>query len=159
MRPPIFDPQPLPDREGFVRDATDGQVYHRCSTRVLYADTDRSSVVYHANYLRYYEQGRASLMRAVGYPYAAVEKAGFIYPIIDMRVQFMTPLHYDDPVLIHTRPTERDRVRVRFDYVLTHGDSGALVCRGYTQHCAANPRGVPVAVDPETVAVWEDFPR
>ena len=159
MQPPPFTPQDLPDHEGYVRDGTDQAVYHRCTTRVLYADTDRSGVVYHANYLRYYEQGRASLMRAVGYPYAAVEEAGFIYPIVDMRVRFFTPLHYDDPVLIYTRPAERDRVRVRFEYVLTHGDSGALVSRGYTLHCAANTRGVPVAVDPTTVAVWEDFPR
>ena len=52
--------------------------------RTLYADTDRSTVVYHANYLRYFEFGRASLMRDAAYPYREIEESGYVYPIIDL---------------------------------------------------------------------------
>jgi acyl-CoA thioester hydrolase len=53
MRPKPFVPQPL-DRPSYVRDAKTGLVWHRCALRTLYVDTDRSQVVYHANYLRYF---------------------------------------------------------------------------------------------------------
>jgi acyl-CoA thioester hydrolase len=62
MRPKPFIPEFL-DKPSLVRDTNSGKIWHRCEQRTLYADTDRSQVVYHANYLRYFEFGRASLMR------------------------------------------------------------------------------------------------
>jgi acyl-CoA thioester hydrolase len=159
MRPPAFVPAALPENPAFVREEHSGLVYHRVEHRVLYADTDRSGVVYHANYLRYFELGRAALMREVGYPYAEVEDSGYVYPIVDLRIRYLQALHYDDPMWVHTRPADRDRVKVTFDYVITHQETGVQICRGYTQHCALNTRGVPVAVDDTTVKTWETFPR
>jgi acyl-CoA thioester hydrolase len=60
---------------------------------------------------------------------------------------------------IHTRPGELERVRLRFDYIITHAETGADVCRGFTQHCALNAKGIPVAVDPKTVHLWKTFPN
>jgi acyl-CoA thioester hydrolase len=133
-------------------------VWHRCAARTLYADTDRSQVVYHANYLRYFELGRASLMRDTGYTYREVEADGFLYPIIQVGLDFFSPLHYDDPMWIHTRPAQLERVRLRFDYLLTHGETGRVVCRGFTRHCAVNGSGRPVAVDGKTLQLWRTFP-
>jgi acyl-CoA thioester hydrolase len=159
MRPPPFLPEPLDGDGRYVRDTHDGRVWHRCRTRVLYADTDRSQVVYHGNYLRYFELGRASLMRDAGYPYREVEADGFVYPIIEIGLTYHTPLHYDDPIWVHTRPGAKERVRLGFDYVITHRRTGALVCRGVTRHCATNQAGVPVGIDDKTQHLWRTFPR
>jgi acyl-CoA thioester hydrolase len=159
MRPQPFEPQPLDAQGPYVRDAVGGQVWHRCTTRVLYADTDRSQVVYHGNYLRYFEFGRASLMRAAGYPYRQVEVDGFIYPIIALGLDYFHPLRYDDPIWVNTRPGAMERVRLQFDYVITHRESGTLICKGFTRHCATNARGVPVGIDERTQNLWRYFPR
>ena len=159
MKPKPFKPERLDSDERYVRDQTTGLVWHRCLNRTLYADTDRSSVVYHSNYLRYFEFGRASLMRDAAYPYREVEEDGFVYPIIETAIQFYLPLHYDDPMWIHTRPAELERVRLRFDYVITHADTGHLVCKGFTRHCALNAAGRPVSVDPKSVLLWKNFPK
>lgn len=145
--------------ERFVRDETSGEIYHRVFNRVLYADTDRSGVVYHANHLRYFEMGRASLMRDLGYPYAQVEDSGYVYPIVDLGLKYYNPLIYDSPMWIHTRPAGLERVRVRFEYVILHADGGELVCKGYTLHCALNEKRKPTAVDPITVKTWKAFPN
>ncbi len=158
MRPAPFTPEPCEDPR-FWRDPRTGAVWHRAFYRTLYADTDRSGVVYHANYLRYFEFGRASLMRDVGFPYAQVEDEGFVYPIVDMGLQFRSPLRYDSPMWVHTRPATLERVRLRFDYIITHADCGTLACLGHTTHCALGPKGLPVAVDPTTCRMWETFPR
>ena len=159
MKPAPFLPEPHPTDERLVVDRHGGQTWHRVQHRVLYADTDRSGVVYHANYLRYFELGRASIMRDLAFPYAQVEDSGYVYPIVDLGMRFLHPLRYDDPMWVHTRPDELQRVRVRFCYHITHAETGAHVCSGYTLHCALNLKGVPVAVDPITVAMWERFPR
>jgi acyl-CoA thioester hydrolase len=158
MRPTEFRPAVRPGDERYVVDEVGGSVWHRVFHRTLYADTDRSSVVYHANYLRYFELGRTTLMRDLGYPYLEVEERGFVYPVIELGMTFHHPLHYDSPMWIHTRPAQLDRVRVTFDYVITHAETGELVCRGFTRHCALNRKGVPVAVDPTTAKCWTTFP-
>jgi acyl-CoA thioester hydrolase len=159
MRPQPFSTEPWGDQDHFVRNSETGLLWHRVAHRPLYADTDRSQVVYHANYLRYFELGRATLMRDVAYPYRAVEDAGFVYPIIDLQMRFHKPLYYDDLMWVHTRPIGLERIKVRFEYVITYGETGELVCTGYTYHCAINKSGVPVAVDEMTVAMWNEFPR
>lgn len=166
MRPKPFRPEPLTDpiseaaeNGEYVRDKTDGRTWHQSRYRTLYADTDRSQVVYHSNYLRYFEVGRTTLMRDAAYPYREIEESGFVYPIIQVGVDYFSPLGYDDPMRIYTRPGELERVKLQFDYVITHGDTGEIVCKGFTRHCATNGAGRPVGVDPKTVRLWETFPR
>ncbi len=102
MRPKPFRPESLPDHPTCVRDRNTSLVWHRCELRTLYVDTDRSQVVYHANYLRYFEFGRASLMREANYPYKQIEESGYIYPIIKTELNYHSPLFYDD--LMYARP-------------------------------------------------------
>jgi acyl-CoA thioester hydrolase len=137
----------------------DGLVWHICKHRVLYADTDCSRTVYHSNYLHYFELGRTSLMRAAAYPYREIEASGYIYPIIEVGLNIYTPLHYDDLMRIYTRPSERERVKLRFDYIITQETTNTIVCEGFTRHCATNSAGIPVAVDEKTVKLWQNFPK
>ncbi len=158
MRPKAFIPEPIAGDGRYVRDRNTGLAWHRCSHRTLYADTDRSEVVYHANYLRYFELGRASLMRDAAYPYREIEESGFVYPIIDLGIRFFRSLYYDDSMWVHTRPAELERVKLKFDYLITNADTGEIVCTGHTRHCALNLAGIPVAVDEKTVHLWKTFP-
>ena len=158
MKPKPFKPEIFNNDQHFVRDSTADLVWHRCEYRTLYADTDRSEIVYHANYLRYFEFGRTSLMRDVAYSYKEIEASGYVYPIIDMGITFYQPLFYDDLMHIHTRPSHLERVRLQFDYIITHAEKGNIICKGFTKHCALNLSGKPVAVDQKTVHLWKTFP-
>ena len=158
MKPKPFVPEIYHQDERIVCDRTTGLIWHRAPYRVLYADTDRSQVVYHSNYLRYFEFGRTSLMRDFAYPYKEIEESGYVYPIYDLGVSFFQSLFYDDVMSIYTRPVNLERVRLQFDYVITHAEEGYLVCTGFPKHCAANAAGRPVAVDPKTVQLWQTFP-
>lgn len=157
MRPKPFVPEQL-DRPAYVRDQKTGLVWHRCALRTLYVDTDRSQVVYHANYLRYFEFGRAELMREAQYPYKQIEESGYIYPIIKTELNYYSPLFYDDLMYIHTRPARLELVKVQFDYLITRADSGEIACTGMTRHCAVNANHIPVEIDAQTVALWRQFP-
>jgi len=159
MKPKPFLPEPIGKTSPYVRDRTENKVWHRCKHRTLYADTDCSKVVYHANYLHYFEFGRASLMRDAAYPYKEVEESDFIYPIIEIGVTYYNPLYYDDPMWVQTRPSCMERVKLQFDYVITHAETGQWVCKGFTRHCATNKAGKPTAIDEKTVHLWQHFPK
>jgi len=159
MRPAAFKPEALEEDSPYVRDLSGGKVWHRSRHRTLYVDTDRSGVVYHSNYLIYFELGRTSLMRDAAYPYKDIEQDGYVYPIIQVGVDYFKPLVYDDPMYIHTRPSALERVKLRFDYLITHLETGEIVCKGFTRHCATNRSGTPVAIDEKTLSLWKNFPR
>jgi acyl-CoA thioester hydrolase len=158
MRAPDFQSTPYEKDDHYVRDAAGGLVWHRVSHRVLFADTDRTGVVYHANYFRFFELGRATLLRDAGFPFRKIEADGYAYPIFQLGLDFFRPLEYEDPIWVHTRFRELQRVRVDFDYIITHAESNVVLCRGFTRHCATNRKGRPVEVDPITIAVFHRFP-
>ena len=62
-------------------------------------------------------------MRDAAYPYREIEDSGFVYPIIDLGITFYNPLYYDDLIWIHTRPIELERVKLKFDYLITHAET------------------------------------
>ena len=158
MRPKPFLHEFL-DQPGYIKESSSGKIWHRCELRTLYADTDRSQVVYHANYLKYFEFGRASLMRDADYPYKKIEESGYIYPIIKTELNYYSPLFYDDLMYIYTRPGKLEMVKLQFDYVITRADNGEICCTGFTRHCAVNGKSIPVEIDQQTIKLWNGFPR
>jgi acyl-CoA thioester hydrolase len=158
VRAPDFKTTPLDSDPRYVRDVVGGLVWHRVSHRVLFADTDRTGVVYHANYFRFFELGRATLLRDSGFPLRQVEADGYVYPIFQLGLDFFRPMDYDDPIFVHTRFRDLHGVHVDFDYLATHAETGLVLCKGFTRHCAVGRKGRPVAVDPVTVGIYQRFP-
>jgi acyl-CoA thioester hydrolase len=105
---------------------------HSISLRVPYGDTDQMGVVYHPNYLRYFEQGRTELMRASGLAYSELEKRGFRLVVTESSCHHHAPAAYDEVLGVLARVTEVGRASIRFDYRIS-GPSGALVCEGSTR--------------------------
>lgn len=56
--------------------------------QVRYAETDQMGVVYHANYLIWFELGRSALLDSVGLDYAELERAGFVSPVLNVEASF-----------------------------------------------------------------------
>jgi acyl-CoA thioester hydrolase len=98
------------------------------------------------------------LLRDAGFPLRQVEANGFVYPIFQLGLDYFRPLDYDDPMWIHTRFRELRPVTIDFDYLITHAETGVVLCRGFTRHCATNRKGRPVAVDPSPSGSSTTFP-
>jgi acyl-CoA thioester hydrolase len=80
----------------------DGPV-HRYTVRVYYEDTDLSGVVYHANYLRWFERARSDLLRLIGIDQrAAVESGAGYYAVAGMNIAFRAPARFADTVIIES---------------------------------------------------------
>jgi acyl-CoA thioester hydrolase len=74
--------------------------------RVRYGETDKMNVVYHGNYVEYFEVGRVEAIRVLGITYKEMEEAGVIMPVIDWQARFLRPARYDD--LLTVKTTLRD---------------------------------------------------
>ena len=119
--------------------------------RVLYADTDKMGIVYHASYLRYMELGRVELIRGAGLPYTVMESQGLGLPLTEINVRYRSPAQYDDQMTINVGLALVTRVRVHFEYriVVAAGDRDGLtedveILTAQTRHaCVARETGRP----------------
>lgn len=87
---------------------------HLFPVRVYYEDTDLSGIVYHANYLKWFERARSDILRLIGIDQrgAADSGEGF-YTVADMAIRFAAPARLDDDVVIATEALELGAASVR----------------------------------------------
>jgi acyl-CoA thioester hydrolase len=124
--------------------STESSQRHTTSlVRVRYAETDQMGVVYHSNYLIWFEIGRTDWLRATGWTYREMEAEGIQLPVIEVHCEYRTGARYDDDVEIQTRAHKVSAVRVQFDYKATRRADGALLATGYSVHAVVDGTGRP----------------
>jgi len=102
-------------------------------------------VVYHSNYLIWFEIGRTDWLRATGVTYREMEaEDGIQLPVIEAHCEYRQGARYDDDVEIKTRAKRLSPVRVQFDYEATRQPDGVLLATGHTVHATIDRDGRPV---------------
>jgi acyl-CoA thioester hydrolase len=117
--------------------------YHDTTVRVRYAETDQMGVVYHANYLVWFEVGRVELMRALGVEYKKMEVDDDCHIVVaDAHCRYHQSARYDEIVRIRSRISESRNRIVKFTYELFRDADGELLATGGTTHviCGSNGR-------------------
>lgn len=68
--------------------------------RVYYEDTDVSGVVYHANYLKFFERARTEWLRALGYSQESLRHdVQVAFTVSRVEIAFRSPARLDDELL------------------------------------------------------------
>ena len=111
--------------------------------RVRYAETDKMGVVYYANYLVWFEVGRADLLRSLGWTYRDMEHAGISLPVIEAHCVYQRPARYDDELEIRTTGRIFSPVRMEFTYEVRRIDDGVVAASGKTVHAALDKGSKP----------------
>lgn len=93
-------------------------------------------IVNNARYLEYFEAGRNTLLRELGYPYTRLERINFGLPVIEAHAEYISTAGYDDIITIKAFLRNMPTVRVKIDYELYVDQR--LVVRGYTVHSFIN---------------------
>jgi acyl-CoA thioester hydrolase len=111
------------------------------SLRVRYAETDAMGVVYHANYLVWFEVGRGDYFRAWGEDYGAWEQQGYYLPVSEAYARYHAPARFGDPITVRTW-VEGVRSRgLTLGYEAVHAESGQRLASGWTKHICMDGQG------------------
>ncbi len=103
---------------------------HSIEIRVRYSETDQMGVVYHGNYLPYFEVGRVEWLRQHGISYSEMEKSGVALPIVSLTLNYKKPARYDDLLVVKTSFRSQESVKIDFDCEIT-SESGELLTSAY----------------------------
>ena len=113
----------------------------RAQITVRYAETDMMGIVYHANYLPWFEVARTQLLREQGFPYRQLETDGYRLPVLEVAAKYRRPALYDDTLTIVATLREKPLLRIRIEYEVFRGDE--LLATGQSAHAFCDLTGRP----------------
>ena len=117
-------------------------IQSRASVTVRYAETDMMGIVYHANYLPWFEVGRTTLLKEIGVPYRKLEEEGYRLPVLEVSAKYIRPAVYDDTLEILSTVRERPLLKILIEYEVRRGDE--LLATGTSLHAFVDRQGRPV---------------
>ncbi|WP_417782180.1 acyl-CoA thioesterase [Terasakiella pusilla] len=110
---------------------------------------DPMEVVWHGNYVRFFEQGRCALLDKLDYNYPQMRDSGYAWPIVDMRVKFVRPVRFAQVIDVCATLVEYEN-RLKINYLVSDAKTGEKITKGFT---------IQVAVDLETQEMEYESPK
>ena len=117
---------------------------YKSEVRVIYADTDGMGIVYHANYIKWFEIGRNEYLRQLEFPYSVLEKRNFWLPVVSVECNYKAPAYYDDILEISAWVGNLKAATVTINYEIYRKSTGELLVTGSTKHAITDDKLKPV---------------
>ena len=128
---------------------------HISEFRVRYSETDQMGVVYHAEYLVWCEVGRTDYIRALGLPYAELERRGTALAVAEASIRYHAPARYDDLIRVETRLSDVRSRAITFEYLIRNSETGDRLATAQTLLVSLDVSGKPVPLPADVRALME----
>ena len=110
--------------------------------RVRYAETDASGIVYHANYIVWFEHGRSDWFWQLGRDYRRdVEMRGYEWPVTELSARYLAPARYGDLVTVRAWFEEVQSRGMTIGYEVLNAETKQVLCTGWTKHLNVDAQG------------------
>lgn len=97
--------------------------------RVYYEDTDAGRVVFHANYLKFFERARTEMLRAMGYEQdELIANEGILFAVRSVQVDYLSPARFNEQLQVSAEVSLAKKASLTFEQVITRGDD--VLCMG-----------------------------
>ncbi|WP_033069054.1 acyl-CoA thioesterase [Thalassospira australica] len=104
---------------------------------VQFYHLDPMNVVWHGNYVQFFENARCALLDEIGYNYPQMDESGFVWPIVDMRVKYVAPCRFGQKINVAATLREFEN-RLKIDYLVTDAQTGQKLTKGFTIQVAVD---------------------
>jgi acyl-CoA thioester hydrolase len=102
----------------------------RSQARVRFSDVDSMNVVWHGNYIKYFEDGREAFGNLYGINYMDFYNEGVLIPIVKIVCDYKKPLKYGDTAVIETRFVNCDAAKLLYEYTIYRNNTDEIVATG-----------------------------
>lgn len=116
---------------------------------IPFHDLDPVNIVWHGNYAKYFEQARCALLQTFDYNYDQMRASGYLWPVIDLHMRYIKPLHFNQKVRVKASLKEWE-YRLKIDYLVSDVATGTRLAKGSS---------IQVAVDAATKEMCLLSPR
>jgi acyl-CoA thioester hydrolase len=123
--------------------------------RVRYAETDAMGVVYHANYLVWFEVGRGDYFRALGQDYGQWEQRGYALPVAEVSARYHAPARFADEIAVRTWLEQVRSRGLTLGYEVVKADTRLRLATGWTKHICMDGQGQACRLPSDMLALLE----
>ncbi len=102
---------------------------------VPFHDLDPMEVVWHGNYVRYFERARQHLLLSLDYDYPQMRASGYMWPVVDIQLRYIRPALYAQKLLVKAEIVEWEN-RLKIRYEIRDAKSGERLTKGHTVQVA-----------------------
>jgi tol-pal system-associated acyl-CoA thioesterase len=124
---------------------------HRHPVQIYYEDTDFSGVVYHPNYLKYFERAREHML-GVQALVDLWDEQGIGFVVYKCSMSFKKGARYGDELEIRTVARQEGPFRALFDQSVWRADHPGPLVEGTVEMVAVNKEGQLVKMPPSVLA-------
>ncbi|QWA12509.1 acyl-CoA thioesterase [Sodalis ligni] len=110
---------------------SDPRLSHEVELVVSFHDCDPMGVVWHGNYMRFFEVAREALLEKFNYGYREMQASGYCWPVVDLRVKYRAAITYEQHIRVRAAIEEYEN-RLRIAYQIFDARSGQRTTTGYT---------------------------
>ncbi len=100
-------------------------------------DTDAMGVVWHGNYLKFFEKAREALFQKFNYGYQEMIDSGYLWPIVDTRIKYISPSIAEQTLKIVATLVEYEH-RIKINYLILDAKTEKKMTSGYTIQVAVS---------------------
>nr|WP_246119303.1 acyl-CoA thioesterase [Aliikangiella coralliicola] len=104
---------------------------------VPFYDLDPMEVVWHGNYVKYFERVRCALLAKFDYGYPEMKESGYMWPIVDMRLKYVNSASFGQKLRCKATIVEFEN-RLKIKYQILCDETGKRLTRGYTTQVAVD---------------------
>ena len=104
---------------------------------VPFHDVDAMNVCWHGNYLKYFEMGRAALLRVFDYDYREMRDSGYVWPVVEAHLKYVKPATYGQQLEVHAHLLEYE-CRIKIGYEIFDRATGSRLTKGHTIQVAVH---------------------
>ena len=124
------------------RKKSEASLVNKTSLRVRFSEVDSMQIVWHGEYVRYFEDGREAFGREfAGLGYMDIYASGYTAPIVELHLQYRKPLKVNDTAVVETRYIATEAAKVCFEYTIRSATDGEVVAEGSSTQVFLDSRG------------------
>ena len=131
------------------------ELIDRKEITVRFGEVDSMAIVWHGNYLKYFEDGRESFGAKYNLGYLDVYKYNIMIPIVKVSCDFKRPLLYGDTAIVETRFINSDAAKIQFDYSIYRKPDLELMATGSSTQVFLTPEKELLLTFPEFFTGWK----
>lgn len=103
--------------------------------QVEFFDLDPMNVVWHGNYVKYMEAARCVLLSKLNYDYKAMEKDGYVWPVVQLSIKYIRPLRFMQKVRVEVSLVEYE-ICLKLQYRFIDAETGKVITKAESTQMA-----------------------
>jgi acyl-CoA thioester hydrolase len=131
------------------------ELVDRKEVTVRFGEVDSMRIVWHGNYIKYFEDGRESFGARFNLGYLDVYRHGVMIPIVKVNCDYKKPLVYGDVAIVETRFINCEAAKIQFEYTIFRKSDNELIATGSSIQVFLTPEGELLLTSPQFFIDWK----